>query len=98
LLSSTATHLQRTVDCLDSCVVLLDTSKPGLEIVFTNVAYTKVTGVCVWGYMHVCVVGPYVNASCPPLPGASLPAHFTLQQNAMLPWYVWVLRHTMHVL
>mmetsp|Transcript_31353 Transcript_31353/g.79990 ORF Transcript_31353/g.79990 Transcript_31353/m.79990 type:complete len:891 (-) Transcript_31353:88-2760(-) len=43
-LEHTYKNLQRTVDCFDHCVVLLDTEAPGWRIVYTNAAWSKQTG------------------------------------------------------
>lgn len=45
-LASTYAHLQRTIDCFDHCVVLLNTDAPGWRVEYANAAWTRHTGVC----------------------------------------------------
>lgn len=37
-------QLQRTLDCFDHCVVLIDTSVEGWRVLHANAAWTKLTG------------------------------------------------------
>jgi hypothetical protein len=43
-LMTTYQHLQRTMDCIEQTVVLLDTSVRGWQVVYVNAAWTKHTG------------------------------------------------------
>mmetsp|Transcript_19044 Transcript_19044/g.32598 ORF Transcript_19044/g.32598 Transcript_19044/m.32598 type:complete len:905 (+) Transcript_19044:39-2753(+) len=43
-LATTYSHLQRTLDCFDNCVVLLDVSEPGWRIMYVNAAWQRFTG------------------------------------------------------
>ncbi|GLC36181.1 hypothetical protein PLESTF_001471200 [Pleodorina starrii] len=45
VLKATYGQLQRTLDCFDHCVVLVDTSVEGWRVLHTNSAWAKLTGV-----------------------------------------------------
>ncbi|GIL56613.1 hypothetical protein Vafri_11948 [Volvox africanus] len=45
LLKATYGQLQRTLDCFDHCVVLIDTSVDGWRVLHANTAWAKLTGV-----------------------------------------------------
>ncbi|KAG2432561.1 hypothetical protein HXX76_008906 [Chlamydomonas incerta] len=44
-LKATYGQLQRTLDCFDHCVVLVDVSVPGWKVLHINAAWSKLTGV-----------------------------------------------------
>lgn len=79
-LMATYQHLQRTMDCIEQTVVLLDTSVTGWRVVYVNGAWTKHTGepLCCLPVTHwVCKLGvhgckvPRLTPPASPLPYAA---------------------------
>ncbi|GFH12753.1 mixed lineage protein kinase, partial [Haematococcus lacustris] len=61
-------QLKRAVDCVDQCVVLLDTSVPGWRIAYVNSAWDRVTGgdrSAVQGDTVACVLKSVSGAAVP---------------------------------
>ena len=44
-------NMKRAMDCIEHCVVLLDTSEPGFKIVYTNQAWNDITGTPAWFFV-----------------------------------------------
>ncbi len=50
-------QLQRTLDCFEHCVVLVDTSAEGWRVLHTNAAWAKLTGEERGAGLNVAVAG-----------------------------------------
>ncbi|KAL6751941.1 mixed lineage protein kinase [Haematococcus lacustris] len=78
-LARTYAHLQRTMDCFEQCVVLLDTSEEGWRVVYSNASWTRITG-CT----RDTLVGSLLSEVLEMTDGTALPSPALLQAAAKL--------------